>query len=62
MPEMITSAKNEKLRNVLLLQKKKKARKNRASSGVPVEMTDEELLEKGGFYAMLYHSQYAAAQ
>ena len=22
----------------------------------------EELLEKGGFYAMLYHSQYAAAQ
>ena len=26
MPEMITSAKNEKLRNVLLLQKKKKAR------------------------------------
>ena len=27
-------------------QKKKKARKNRASSGVPVEMTDEELLEK----------------
>lgn len=27
-------------------QKKKKARKNRASSGVPIEMTDEELLEK----------------